>query len=318
MNFDWSADQLEFRSTVRSFLGAHLPPDWESIAHGPASESQSAFSKKFCAVSWQPPVCSCRTGRVAGAGAMQMLGRPSFLAEEMWEAGEPRGGQYMNVNWIGPTLMRFGSEEQQERYIPPMARGETIWCQGFSEPEAGSDLASLRTRAEEARHPYRIDGQKIWTSYAGHADTCFILLARTAPGRGGISIFLLPMNTPGITVRQIPSLIGEGDIHEVFFDDVEVSESAMLGALKARPGTSRERTFAGKSRDSALRASAKMLDRAVEKLRKSGRFGTGRLSRQQEPARHAKRRACTVTASLISGAHGIPTGPKPVLRALRR
>ena len=96
--------------------------------------------------------------------------------------GEPRGGQYMNVNWIGPTLMKFGSKEQQDRYIPPMARGETLWCQGFSEPEAGSDLASLRTRGEKHGASYRINGQKIWTSYAGAADTCF-LLARTGAGK---------------------------------------------------------------------------------------------------------------------------------------
>jgi alkylation response protein AidB-like acyl-CoA dehydrogenase len=98
----------------------------------------------------------------------------------------------MNVNWIGPTLMHFGSDAQQARYIPPMASGKTLWCQGFSEPEAGSDLASLRTRAERRGAGYRINGQKIWTSYATHAQTCF-LLARTAPGKDGLSIFLLPM-----------------------------------------------------------------------------------------------------------------------------
>jgi alkylation response protein AidB-like acyl-CoA dehydrogenase len=124
--------------------------------------------------------------------------------------------------------MKFGSKEQQARYIPPMARGESLWCQGFSEPEAGSDLASLRTRAERHGASYRINGQKIWTSYAGAADTCY-LLARTGLGKNGISIFLVPMDTPGITVRDIPSLIGEGDIHEVFFDDVEVPDTAMLG-----------------------------------------------------------------------------------------
>src|SRR5579871_5068706 len=187
MDFDWDVDQRAFRASVRAFLAAHLPSDWESLVHGPASESQSAFSKKFCK-------------ELAGAGLLvphwpaRWGGRDAdpwiafILAEEMWEAGEPRGGQYMNVNWIGPTLMRFGSEGQQARYIPPMARGETIWCQGFSEPEAGSDLASLRTRAEKQGTGYRINGQKIWTSYAGHADICF-LLARTSPGKDGISVF---------------------------------------------------------------------------------------------------------------------------------
>ena len=147
----------------------------------------------------------------------------------MWIAGEPRGGQYMNVNWIGPTLIRYGSEAQQARYLPPIAEGRALWCQGFSEPGSGSDLASLRTRAVRDGDDYVVNGQKIWTSYAGLADTCF-LLARTSDDRkAGISILLVPMDTPGITVRQIPSLIGEGDIHEVFFDDLRVPPSARLG-----------------------------------------------------------------------------------------
>ena len=228
MEFVWDNDQRTFRRTVREFLAAHLPNEWETLAHGPATEWQSAFSKRFCA-------------ELAAAGLLvphwpaQWGGRDAdawmafILAEEMWAAGEPRGGQYMNVNWIGPTIMRFGSAEQQARYIPPMAQGVTLWCQGFSEPESGSDLASLRTRAERDGEKYRITGQKIWTSYASEADTCF-LLARTSPGRNGISVFLVPMNSPGITVRSIPSLIGEGDIHEVFFDSVEIPSDALLGA----------------------------------------------------------------------------------------
>ena len=166
MNFDWDQDQRDFRAAVRAFLEANLPDNWEELAHGPGSAAQTEFAKQFC-------------GALADAGLLvphwpeAWGGRDAdpwtsfILAEEMWAAGEPRGGQYMNVNWIGPTLMRFGSEEQQVRYIPPMARGQTLWCQGFSEPEAGSDLASLRTRADRDGDGYRINGQKIWTSYAG-------------------------------------------------------------------------------------------------------------------------------------------------------
>jgi alkylation response protein AidB-like acyl-CoA dehydrogenase len=190
----------------------------------------------------------------------------------MWAVGEPRGGQYMNVNWIGPTLMKFGSPEQQERYIASMARGETLWCQGFSEPEAGSDLASLRTRAERHGSNYRVNGQKIWTSYAGAADTCY-LLARTGQGKNGISIFLVPMDTPGITVRDIPSLIGEGDIHEVFFDDVEVPETARLGAegdawTIVRAALALERVGIPR-----FALATRMLERAVAALKSADRFG---------------------------------------------
>jgi alkylation response protein AidB-like acyl-CoA dehydrogenase len=308
MEFAWDAEQQTFRSTVRAFLGANLPSDWESLAHGPGSESQSAFSKRFCAKLAEagllvPHWPKRWGGREAGAWTA------FILAEEMWEAGEPRGGQYMNVNWIGPTLMRFGSEEQQARYIPPMARGETIWCQGFSEPEAGSDLASLRTRAEKHGSSYRINGQKIWTSYAGHADTCF-LLARTAPGRDGISIFLVPMETPGIIVREIPSLIGEGDIHEVFWDNVEVPSSALLGAEGqaweiARTALSLERVGIPR-----FALATKMLYRAVMLLRRSGHFGQG-ATEQAARARAACEAARFYSYSIVDQRqHGIPTGPE--------
>jgi alkylation response protein AidB-like acyl-CoA dehydrogenase len=308
VDFDWDPEQRAFRVKVREFLAAHLPPDWESQAHGPASESQSAFSKKFC-------------GELARAGLLvphwpkRWDGRDAdpwtafILAEEMWEAGEPRGGQYMNVNWIGPTLMRFGTEEQQERYIPPMARGETIWCQGFSEPEAGSDLASLRTRAEKHGAGYRVSGQKIWTSYAGHADTCF-LLARTSAGKGGISVFLLPMDSPGIIVRQIPSIIGEGDIHEVFFDDVEVPAGALLGAEGqaweiARTALSLERVGIPR-----FALAARMLHRAVEALQRVGRFGHGAIE-QAATARAACEAARYYSYSIVDQRrHGRTTGPE--------
>jgi alkylation response protein AidB-like acyl-CoA dehydrogenase len=308
MHFAWDAEQQTFRATVRAFLAAHLPKDWELLAHGPASQAQSAFSREFC-------------GQLAEAGLLvphwpkRWGGRDAgawtsfILAEEMWEAGEPRGGQYMNVNWIGPTLMRFGTEEQQARYIPPMARGETIWCQGFSEPEAGSDLASLRTRAEKHGSSYRINGQKIWTSYAQHAETCF-LLARTAPGRDGISVFLVPMDTPGIIVREIPSLIGEGDIHEVFWDNVEVPPSALLGAEGqawdiARTSLSLERVGIPR-----FALATKMLHRAVSMLEQAGRFGYGAIE-QAARARAACEAARFYSYSIVDQRqHGIPTGPE--------
>ncbi|HMN43630.1 MAG TPA: acyl-CoA dehydrogenase family protein [Povalibacter sp.] len=308
MDFTWDVDQQAFRATVREFLATHLPPDWEAMAHGPGSPSQTAFSKKFCAGLAQ-------AGLLVPHWPERWGGRDAdawtafILAEEMWEAGEPRGGQYMNVNWIGPTLMRCGTEEQQQRYIPPMARGETLWCQGFSEPEAGSDLASLRTRAEKHGDEYRINGQKIWTSYAGDADTCF-LLARTSPGRDGISIFLLPMDTPGITVRQIPSVIGEGDIHEVFFDDVPVPASAMLG--EEGKGWSVVRTALSLERVGIPRfaLASRMLHRAVDGLKKAGRFGHGAVE-QAARARAACEAARFYSYSIVDQRrHGLTIGPE--------
>ena len=229
MNFDWTTEHRAFRDKLRAFLKAELPDDWESIAHhGPGSAEITAFSRQFCA-------------RLAEAGMLfphwpvPMGGQgldawfQTILAEEMWAAGEPRGAQYMNVNWIGPTIMRYGSEAQKKALLPPIIAGNAIWCQGFSEPNSGSDLASLRTRAVLDAEEYVINGQKIWTSYAGLADQCFLLTRTSDDRKRGITILIVPMDTPGITVRQIPSIIGEGDIHEVFFDDVLVPESARFG-----------------------------------------------------------------------------------------
>jgi alkylation response protein AidB-like acyl-CoA dehydrogenase len=308
MDFAWDDKHAAFRSTLRDFLAANLPANWEHVAHGPASEAQTAFSKEFCAK-------LAKAGLLVPHWPAAWGGRDAdpwtalILAEEMWCVGEPRGGQYMNVNWIGPILMKFGSKAQQDRYIPPMARGESLWCQGFSEPEAGSDLASLRTRAERQGTGYRINGQKIWTSYAGAADTCY-LLARTGLGKNGISIFLVPMDTPGITVRDIPSLIGEGDIHEVFFDDVDVPETAMLGAegeawTIVRAALSLERV--GIPRFSLA---SRMLTRAVASLNNADRFNSDAYV-QAARARAACEAARLYAYQIIDQrCRGIPTGPE--------
>lgn len=228
MNFNWTEEQAALRSRVRALLARELPPDWEHICrHGPGSPEQTAFSLEFC-----PKLAA--EGLLVPHWPVEHGGRGApawehfIVGEELFAAGEPRGPQYMNVNFIGATLMKYGTPEQQARYLPPMAAGRAVWCQGFSEPSAGSDLAALATRAEARGDAYVINGGKVWTSYAGMAQTCF-LLARTGSGKGGIAIFLVPMDTPGITVRAIPSLIGHGDIHEVFFDNVVVPASARLG-----------------------------------------------------------------------------------------
>lgn len=277
MEFDWTDEERRFRDRVRAFLDRELPGDWAEIArHGPGSPEQTEFSLQFCP-------------RLAEAGllvphwpaAWSGQDRPTWehyiLGEEMWAAGEPRGAQYMNVNWIGPTLMQYGTDAQKARYIPPMAEGRAIWCQGFSEPGAGSDLASLKTRATRDGTDYVIEGQKIWTSYAGLAETCF-LLARvpgSGEGKAGIAIFLVPMDTPGIEVRSIPSLIGHGDIHEVFFTGVRVPETARFGG--EGEGWSIISYALANERIGIARyeLSARVLGQMVAALKADGRFDDG-------------------------------------------
>ncbi|WP_324695645.1 acyl-CoA dehydrogenase family protein [Novosphingobium aerophilum] len=272
MQFEWTEEQDAFRHKIRDFLHANLPEDWEKFSeHGPASPALTAFAREFCVKLAEAGILFPHWPREMGGEGLGPW-EQQILAEEMWIAGEPRGGQYMNVNWIGPTLEKYGTAEQKARYLEPITRGESLWCQGFSEPDAGSDLAALRTRAVRTEGRYVINGQKIWTSYAGLADTCFLLTRTSDDRKKGITIILVPMDTPGITVRQIPSLIGEGDIHEVFFDDVTVPETARFGdegqAWEIIAYSLRNERL-GIPRFTLARAA---LDRAVAMLKERGEF----------------------------------------------
>jgi alkylation response protein AidB-like acyl-CoA dehydrogenase len=229
MDFTWTPQEQAFRQRLKDFLAATLPDGWERFSqHGPASPALTAYAREFCGKLAEEGLLTPHWPKEIGGEGLDPWFQ-TILAEEMWIAGEPRGGQYMNVNWVGPTLIKYGTKAQQDRYLPGITSGQALWCQGFSEPGSGSDLASLRTRAVLEGDYYRVTGQKIWTSYAGLADTCFLLCRTSEDRKRGISILLVPMDTPGITVRQIPSLIGEGDIHEVFFDDMRVPADALFG-----------------------------------------------------------------------------------------
>jgi alkylation response protein AidB-like acyl-CoA dehydrogenase len=232
VEFGWSAEERAFREELRAFLTAELPPDWDEISKdGPGSDAQAEFSRGFCRKladkGWLVP----HWPRAYG-GADASAWHHAILNEEMWANGEPRGPQYMNVNWIGPTLMRFGSDAQKSEHLPKMSRGDVLWCQGFSEPNAGSDLASLETRAVLNGDRYVVNGQKIWTSYCKNAEHCFLMVRTGARDERhkSISVLLVPMAQKGIEVREIDTVLGDRYFHEVFFTDVEVPVSARLGA----------------------------------------------------------------------------------------
>lgn len=228
MDFGWTEAQDAYRAEVRRALEELLPSDWADISQGGmGSAAQIDFSKSFA------PKLAER-GLLVPHWPAQLGGRDAtpweqfILAEEMKSAGEPRGPQYMNVNWIGPTLMRFGTEQQKAEHLARIAEGSVIWCQCYSEPGAGTDLAALQTRAERHGDVYIVNGQKIWTSYSYRADWCF-LLVRTGANRKDITILLLPMSTPGVEVRPFSGLVEQGHLNEVFFTDVEVPVSCRLG-----------------------------------------------------------------------------------------
>jgi len=231
VEFDWSPEERRFREELRAFLETALPENWEEVAKdGPGSDAQAAFSREFCPRLAEHGWLTQNWPKEYG-GNDATAWCHAILGEEMWQCGEPRGAQYMNVNWIGPTIMQYGTEEQKAHHLPLISQGRVLWSQGFSEPEAGSDLVALRTSAIRDGDDYVVNGSKIWTSYVNHAQYCF-LLVRTDPEskrHRGISVLLCPTDLPGIEIREIPSVVGERYFHEVFFDDVRVPVSCRLG-----------------------------------------------------------------------------------------
>jgi alkylation response protein AidB-like acyl-CoA dehydrogenase len=231
VDFTLTEEAERFRRDLRRFLDEELPGWWRGMFVD--DERVMPFTKQMCSKlaerGWLTMAWPAEFG---GKDASVWL--QAVLREEMWAADEPRGPQYMSLNYIGPLIMRFGTDEQKRRFLLPMARGDAIWCQGFSEPEAGSDLASLRTRAVPDGDRFVVNGQKVWTSYADSpADWC-LLLARSDPHaekHRGISVFLLDMSSPGVTVRPIPTMAGPHEFNEIFLDDVEIPRDCLLGEL---------------------------------------------------------------------------------------
>ncbi|GIW19525.1 acyl-CoA dehydrogenase family protein [Tepidiforma sp.] len=216
MEFRFSDEDEAFRQEVRAFIRAELPK---------AREGES-FTKKLAAKGWLTMSWPREYG---GQGAPHL--RQLVYNEEMAYHRAP--GQTMGADRVGPTLILFGTEEQKARFLPAIARDEMTWCQGFSEPGSGSDLASLQTRAVRDGDSWVITGQKIWTSNAQRADF-MILLARTdpdAPKHRGITYFLVDMTLPGITVRPLVQMTGQAGFNEVFFDDVRVPADMVVGEV---------------------------------------------------------------------------------------
>jgi alkylation response protein AidB-like acyl-CoA dehydrogenase len=230
VDFSMGESATALRGELRSLVREHVPAGFlGAFTDDPAD---LAAAEAFCRLlAGRGLLCLAWPEEFGGRGASAW--EQTVVREEMWAHHEPRGAQYMGVNWVGPAIMRHGTPEQQRRHLPPIARGEVIWCQGFSEPDAGSDLASLRTAARRDGDGWLVTGQKIWTSYATMAQWCF-LLARTASGdrkQHGLTIFLVPMSDPAIEVRPIRCLMGPHHLNEVFFSGLRVTEADVLGTV---------------------------------------------------------------------------------------
>lgn len=229
MDFNWTDEQTEFRQRLQGIVARALPADWgEKSRYDTSSAYMSEFSRGFCPMLAGEGLLIPHWPVELGGGGMDPF-HHWILGEEMFYAGDPRSYQYMNVNWVGPAIIQYGTDAQRREHIGRIAGGTIIWCQGFSEPSAGSDLAALSTRAERRGDGYVLNGSKIWTSGASLADYCFLLARTGGPGTHGISVFLLPTKMPGIEIRVVPSFMGQYSFHEVFLTDVQVPAEMRLG-----------------------------------------------------------------------------------------
>ncbi|HTW10037.1 MAG TPA: acyl-CoA dehydrogenase family protein [Acidimicrobiales bacterium] len=212
-----TAEEASFRAEVRDFLAANLP-----------AEAGVAWSRKLndaglAGVTWP--------ARYGGRGAP--YSHQAIVLEEFARAEAPQHSNPIGLGMAGPTIMFHGSEDQKQRYLPKILSAEEIWCQGFSEPGAGSDLASVRTRIEPRTSDFLVNGQKVWSSYAHLADFC-ILLGRSDPAskrQNGLTYVVADMHAPGVEVRPLRQITGEAEFNEIFFTDVVVPRENLLGEV---------------------------------------------------------------------------------------
>ena len=230
MDFTFTPQQQAFREEVRAFLQDALPADWVGADRAIDEEAYGVgreFLRKLAPRKWIAPAWPAEYGGLGLALWDQVV-----FNEEMSYRRAPLINAAA-VGYLGPSIMIYGSDEQKLQHLSGITSGEVQWCQGYSEPGSGSDLASLQTRAVQDGDDFVINGQKIWTSQAHYADWIF-LLARSdpdAPKHRGISYFLIDMKSPGITVRPLINMAGQAGFNEVFFENVRVPRSGLLGEL---------------------------------------------------------------------------------------
>lgn len=233
MRFRFNDEDQRFERELHGLLEREVP-DWytgifvlSGDEHDAAWDWANGFARRLARDRMLVPGWPQKYGGRDASPLQQLI-----LAERMQYFDEPRGAHYMGANWVGPTLIKYGTFEQRVEFLPLIAEGEIVWCQGFSEPNAGSDLAALETRAVADGDDFIINGRKIWTSYADRADYC-VLGARTDPNvpkHKGITYFIVDMKAPGVWPEPIPSLFGT-HFCEVSYQDVRVPRSRVLGEV---------------------------------------------------------------------------------------
>src|SRR6516225_7769364 len=232
MDLDLTPQALAFREELRTWLSTNMTRPWREVLRDPAAtedslvEHRRAWQRKlyqagYLGMDWPPE----RGGR--GATGVEK----SIFEAELARADAPPILNILGIGLLGPALIHHGSETQRRRFIPPMLSGDEIWCQGFSEPGAGSDLASLKTRAVRDGDEWVVTGQKVWTTFAHHAKWC-MLVARTnpdAPKHKGLTYFLMDMEQDAVQVRPLRQITGESEFNELFIEEARIPDDNIIG-----------------------------------------------------------------------------------------
>jgi alkylation response protein AidB-like acyl-CoA dehydrogenase len=311
MDFADTPDEARFRAEARAVLRdalAALPPTPADADMATRLDLFRAWQRRihtrgFAGLHWPP--------EYGGRGATVV--ERAIFAEELDRVGGPDPLNGVGESFAGPTIIAFGTEEQKRRFLPQILTGEEIWCQLFSEPDAGSDLANLQATATPAQGGYRVSGQKVWTSRAQIADHG-ILLARTGGERhAGISYFLFPMDQDGVTVRPLRQMTGDDEFNEVFLDDAFVPADRLLGEegdgwRLARATLQFERASMALGRFNVQR----WLDELLDLVRASPALARDPVTRQKVASLHARVQAHRLTGlrALTGMARGAPPGPE--------
>jgi len=231
MDLNLTPEETKFRDELRSWLEANVPKDWGEWREKPLEESfpylrawqRKLYEGGWAAVSWPK--------EYGGRGATLM--EQSLFWEEMARVEAPPMANSLGLGLIGPTIIAYGTDEQKKRFIPKILSAEEIWCQGFSEPNAGSDLAALQTEARLDGDHYVVNGQKVWTSYGWIGNWCELVVRTDSnvPKHKGLSVLLIDMKSPGVEVRPLKQMTGESEFNEIFFRDVRVPVANLLGKV---------------------------------------------------------------------------------------
>jgi len=325
MDFSFSPEQQRFRDTLRTWLENKLRAGRIPVKKSESLDAYVAEGRRWQRELYDAGWCGLAWPRAYGGKGVGLIEQIIFQ-EELARVGSPQLVNLLALTMVGPLLIQHGTEAQKVRYLKKILTAEELWCQGYSEPGAGSDLASVSTRAEREGDGYIVNGQKVWTSYAQYADLC-ILLARTAvsggPKHKGLTLMIVDMRSQGIEVRPLRQMNGDSEFNEVYFNDVRVPAGAVIGS----EGQGWEMAVAMLMHERATLTFQRQLQSRValdDLLRLSREFGTSGpaaadpVLRQRIAQAYIESEALRLTAlrHLSNQLNGAPPGPEGSMEKL--